>query len=61
MAAAGGVGDWLFKSFTAGLGIATVYLTANLSINVFRGFAWHSAQSKGDDEGEKTSSDLKSE
>ncbi|KAK3031756.1 hypothetical protein RJ639_036636 [Escallonia herrerae] len=37
-------GDWAFKAFTAGLGVATVYLTATFSVNVYRGLAWHKAQ-----------------
>ncbi|KAL6541936.1 hypothetical protein OROGR_011422 [Orobanche gracilis] len=43
--AAGKIGDWAFKSFTAGLGVATIYLTATFSVNVYRGLVWHSAQS----------------
>ncbi|WRX16793.1 hypothetical protein QQP08_009280 [Theobroma cacao] len=38
-------GDWAFKGFTAGLGLATIYLTATFSVNVYRGLAWHNAQS----------------
>lgn len=44
-------GDWAFKAFTAGLGVATIYLTATFSFNVYRGLAWHNAQSKIDKEG----------
>nr|DAD34733.1 TPA_asm: hypothetical protein HUJ06_005373 [Nelumbo nucifera] len=50
MAIAGKVGDWAFKAFTAGLGVATIYLTATFSVNVYRGLAWHNAQSKIDKE-----------
>jgi hypothetical protein len=39
-------GDWSFKAFTAGLGLATIYLTATFSFNVYRGLSWHNAQSK---------------
>ncbi|KAF8094942.1 hypothetical protein N665_0348s0025 [Sinapis alba] len=39
-------GDWSFKAFTAGLGFATIYLTATFSVNVYRGLSWHNAQSK---------------
>nr|DAD31093.1 TPA_asm: hypothetical protein HUJ06_009944 [Nelumbo nucifera] len=45
MGIAGKVGDWAFKAFTAGLGVATIYLTATFSVNVYRGLAWHNAQS----------------
>jgi len=38
-------GDWSFKAFTAGLGLATIYLTATFSFNVYRGLSWHNAQS----------------
>jgi hypothetical protein len=34
-------GDWSFKAFTAGLGLATIYLTATFSFNVYRGLSWH--------------------
>ncbi|CAI0399047.1 unnamed protein product [Linum tenue] len=36
--------DWSFKGFTAALGVATVYLTATFSVNVYRGLSWHKAQ-----------------
>ncbi|KAL0722394.1 hypothetical protein Bca4012_036993 [Brassica carinata] len=39
-------GEWSFKAFTAGLGFATIYLTATFSVNVYRGLSWHNAQSK---------------
>ncbi|CAH8267813.1 unnamed protein product [Arabidopsis lyrata] len=39
-------GDWSFKAFTAGLGLATIYLTGTFSFNVYRGLSWHNAQSK---------------
>ncbi|KAL3835143.1 hypothetical protein ACJIZ3_009879 [Penstemon smallii] len=45
MAATSTIGNWAFKAFTAGLGVATIYLTATFSVNVYRGIAWHSAQS----------------
>ncbi|KAG2327958.1 hypothetical protein Bca52824_010686 [Brassica carinata] len=38
-------GEWSFKAFTAGLGFATIYLTATFSVNVYRGLSWHNAQS----------------
>nr|KYP35605.1 putative GTP-binding protein C02F5.3 [Cajanus cajan] len=34
MGIAGRVGDYAFKAFTATLGIATIYLTATLSVNI---------------------------
>ncbi|PIN22647.1 hypothetical protein CDL12_04631 [Handroanthus impetiginosus] len=58
MAVGSKIGDWAFKAFTAGLGVATIYLTATFSINVYRGLAWHNAQSKADKEG---SADQKTE
>ncbi|OAY30955.1 hypothetical protein MANES_14G071800v8 [Manihot esculenta] len=42
------VGDWAFKAFTASLGVATIYLTATFSVNVYRGLSWHNAQSKAE-------------
>lgn len=42
---AGRVLDVAFKALTAGLGVATIYLTVTFSVNVYRGFTWHSAQS----------------
>ncbi|KAL7115162.1 hypothetical protein ACP275_04G167700 [Erythranthe tilingii] len=51
MTAARRVGDLAFKAFTAGLGVATIYLTATFSFNVYRGLAWHSAQTKAEKEG----------
>ncbi|KAK6924911.1 hypothetical protein RJ641_009237 [Dillenia turbinata] len=45
MGAASKVGDWAFKAFTLGLGVATIYLTATFSVNVYRGLSWHKAQS----------------
>ncbi|KAL5974259.1 hypothetical protein ACLOJK_030923 [Asimina triloba] len=39
------LGDLAFKAFTGGLGVATLYLTVTFSINVYRGLAWHNAQS----------------
>ncbi|VVB15858.1 unnamed protein product [Arabis nemorensis] len=46
MGIASKAGDWSFKAFTAGLGLATIYLTATFSFNVYRGLSWHNAQSK---------------
>ncbi|KAM6569831.1 hypothetical protein CsatB_017816 [Cannabis sativa] len=46
MGIASKAGDWAFKAFTASLGVATVYLTATFSVNVYKGLAWHKAQSK---------------
>ncbi|KAF8407980.1 hypothetical protein HHK36_007120 [Tetracentron sinense] len=45
MGVASRVGDFAFKAFTAGLGLTTIYLTATFSFNVYRGLAWHKAQS----------------
>lgn len=45
MGIASRAGDWAFKAFTAGLGVTTIYLTATFSVNVYRGLAWHKAQS----------------
>lgn len=45
MSIASRVGDWGFKAFTAALGVATIYLAGTFSVNVYRGLAWHSAQS----------------
>ncbi|XAR65425.1 hypothetical protein NMG60_11009554 [Bertholletia excelsa] len=44
-------GDLAFKAFTAGLGVATIYLAATFSVNVYRGLSWHSAQAKMNKEG----------
>ncbi|XXG52307.1 hypothetical protein AAC387_Pa03g0682 [Persea americana] len=46
----GGIGDIAFKSLTAALGLTTIYLTATFSVNVYRGLAWHNAQTKADKE-----------
>ncbi|KAL5816377.1 hypothetical protein ACOSQ3_024755 [Xanthoceras sorbifolium] len=46
MGLASKAGDWVFKGFTAGLGLATIYLTATFSVNVYRGISWHNSQSK---------------
>ncbi|KAK3225774.1 hypothetical protein Dsin_005636 [Dipteronia sinensis] len=46
MGLASKAGDLVFKGFTAGLGLATVYLTATFSFNVYKGLSWHNAQSK---------------
>lgn len=45
MGIVGKTGDWVFKAFTAGLGLTTIYLTATFSVNVYRGLAWHNSQS----------------
>lgn len=45
MGIASKAGDLAFKAFAAGLGVATIYLTATFSVNVYRGLAWHNAQS----------------
>ncbi|CAN4099335.1 unnamed protein product [Withania somnifera] len=37
--------DLVFKAFASGLGVATIYLTATFSVNVYRGLSWHKAQS----------------
>uniref|UniRef100_A0A7N0VE10 Uncharacterized protein n=1 Tax=Kalanchoe fedtschenkoi TaxID=63787 RepID=A0A7N0VE10_KALFE len=44
-------GNLAFKVFTAGLGVATVYLTATFSVNVYRGLAWHNEQKMSCDAG----------
>ncbi|KAL2321900.1 hypothetical protein Fmac_026279 [Flemingia macrophylla] len=46
MGITGRVGDYAFKAFTATLGIATIYLAATFSVNVYRGLSWHNAQTK---------------
>ncbi|CAJ2664435.1 hypothetical protein L195_g037114 [Trifolium pratense] len=50
MGIASKVGDYAFKAFTATLGVATIYLTGTFSVNVYKGLAWHKAQSKLDKE-----------
>ncbi|KAI8003610.1 GDSL esterase/lipase [Camellia lanceoleosa] len=45
MGVASKAGDWAFKAFTAGLGVATIYLAATFFVNVYRGFSWHNAES----------------
>ncbi|KAM7471356.1 hypothetical protein LguiA_009539 [Lonicera macranthoides] len=50
MGVASKTGDLVFKAFTAGLGVATLYLTATFSVNVYRGLSWHNAQTKMDKE-----------
>ncbi|KAL2936015.1 RNA2 polyprotein [Bienertia sinuspersici] len=44
MGVASKVGDLVFKGFTAGLGLTTIYLTATFSVNVYRGLSWHNSQ-----------------
>ncbi|KAK4375632.1 hypothetical protein RND71_006309 [Anisodus tanguticus] len=51
MGAASKAGDLVFKAFAAGLGVTTIYLTATFSVNVYRGFSWHKAQTKNEKEG----------
>lgn len=46
MSAMNKAGDWAFKALVGGLSVATVYLSATFSVNVYRGFAWHKAQAK---------------
>ncbi|KAL8529721.1 hypothetical protein ACS0TY_006965 [Phlomoides rotata] len=58
MAAASKFGDWAYKAFVAGLGTTTIYLACTFSVNVYRGLAWHNAQSKAEME---ASSDEKAE
>ncbi|CAA7397777.1 unnamed protein product [Spirodela intermedia] len=41
----GSVGNLAYKAFTAGLGVATLYLTFTFGVNVYRGLSWHNAQS----------------
>ncbi|KAL3374675.1 hypothetical protein AABB24_006256, partial [Solanum stoloniferum] len=38
-------GDWAFKAFSAGLGVATIFFAATFSANVYRGLSWHNRQS----------------
>ncbi|KAK2663867.1 hypothetical protein Ddye_002441 [Dipteronia dyeriana] len=45
MGLASKAGDLVFKGFTAGLGLVTIYLTATFSFNVYKGLSWHNAQS----------------
>ncbi|KAM3232479.1 hypothetical protein CQW23_15349 [Capsicum baccatum] len=51
MGGASKAGDLVFKAAAAGLGVATIYLTATFSVNVYRGLSWHKAQSKTEKEG----------
>ncbi|CAL5407999.1 unnamed protein product [Camellia sinensis] len=44
MGVASKAGDWAFKAFTAGLGVATIYLAATFSVNVYRGLSWLATQ-----------------
>ncbi|KAK6795239.1 hypothetical protein RDI58_008692 [Solanum bulbocastanum] len=37
-------GDWAFKAFSAGLGVATIFFAATFSANVYRGLSWHNRQ-----------------
>ncbi|CAL5379695.1 unnamed protein product [Camellia sinensis] len=40
MGVASKAGCWAFKAFTAGLRVATIYLAATFSINVYCGLSW---------------------
>ncbi|KAK4362410.1 hypothetical protein RND71_017651 [Anisodus tanguticus] len=46
-------GDWAFKAFSAGLGVATIFFAASFSANVYRGLSWHNRQSRIEKEGTK--------
>ncbi|KAM3246862.1 hypothetical protein BC332_32583 [Capsicum chinense] len=46
-------GDWAFKVFSAGLGVATIFFAANFSVNVYRGLSWHNPQTRIEKEGSK--------
>ncbi|KAK9119568.1 hypothetical protein Scep_017661 [Stephania cephalantha] len=50
------VGDWAFKGFTAGLGLATIYLAGTFSINMYRGFTWHNSNSQSESKPENEES-----
>ncbi|KAK1296153.1 hypothetical protein QJS10_CPB15g01700 [Acorus calamus] len=39
------MGEVVFKGLTASLGVATLYLAATFSVNVYRGLSWHNSQS----------------
>ncbi|KAK1257232.1 hypothetical protein QJS04_geneDACA019003 [Acorus gramineus] len=39
------MGEVVFKGLTASLGLATLYLAATFSVNVYRGLSWHNSQS----------------
>nr|XP_016467326.1 PREDICTED: uncharacterized protein LOC107789963 isoform X2 [Nicotiana tabacum] len=45
MGVVGKAGDWTFKAFSAGLGVATIFFAASFSLNVYRGLSWHNRQS----------------
>ncbi|KAK1306693.1 hypothetical protein QJS10_CPA10g01728 [Acorus calamus] len=38
------MGEVVFKGLTASLGVATLYLAATFSVNVYRGLSWHNSQ-----------------
>ena len=38
--------DVAYKSVTAGLGLATLWVGGNLILNITRGISWHYAQDK---------------
>uniref|UniRef100_A0A7N0VNB3 Uncharacterized protein n=1 Tax=Kalanchoe fedtschenkoi TaxID=63787 RepID=A0A7N0VNB3_KALFE len=54
-------GNLAFKAFSAGLGVTTVYLTATFSVNVYRGLAWHKAQTKFDKDGSSDQPEVQAE
>ncbi|CAO2818286.1 unnamed protein product [Amaranthus hypochondriacus] len=58
MGAGSKVGDLVFKGFTATLGVATIYLTATFSVNVYRGLSWHNSQSKMNKEEQSDQKDV---
>ncbi|XP_019247747.1 PREDICTED: uncharacterized protein LOC109227154 [Nicotiana attenuata] len=46
MGVVGKAGDWAFKAFSAGLGVATIFFAASFSLNVYRGLSWHNRQTE---------------
>nr|GLL18562.1 hypothetical protein T459_29898 [Ipomoea trifida] len=52
MGIASKAGDWVFKIFTVGLGGATIFFAANLSLNVYRGKKWNTARLKSEEKPE---------
>ncbi|OIT02436.1 hypothetical protein A4A49_53153 [Nicotiana attenuata] len=53
MGVVGKAGDWAFKAFSAGLGVATIFFAASFSLNVYRGLSWHNRQTRIEKEGSK--------
>ncbi|CAN4088195.1 unnamed protein product [Withania somnifera] len=45
MGVASKAGDWAFKAFSAGLGVATLFFAATFSLNVYHGLSWHNRKS----------------